>query len=480
MSNEDALVLFQAEMLNEQELFERLFSSAALQEIFEEEFSKSSTKGTDRLNAFQFAPRATVELTAASARCMSGKYRFAPYLEVLKVKGRNKPPRLIGIPTIRDRVVLHQLNAFLAAVFPERVPRSVAGFYVRTIAEDIRNRDTSALWVCSTDIQTFYDSIDRGRLVKTLQSKMMVGAAVRILGHALQSPTVPKNTRRQKHSEFRSPDGVTQGLAISNILASIYMMDVDDAIKKYSNISYYRYVDDILLYGSREVVETAFKSLSSRLRLRKLRVHAVNSISGKTRIAPIADGFSYLGYTFEDKKISVRSATVERFLQSVAAKFSEFKHNKTRRLEQCKYLNEERLAEIFLDELNERITGAISQKKRYGWIAYYSQITDLSLLHRLDSAIAKLFSRLPEFDRKPPQGLKKLSRAIYEMQFRPRGGYVRDYDKILTRVQKLEFLRFRGRLAPDEQLTDAQIEERYTKYVHRILAAMHADEGTAY
>ncbi|NKF85039.1 hypothetical protein GO293_02274 [Ralstonia solanacearum] len=190
--------------------------------------------------------------------------------------------------------------------------------------------------------------------------------------------------------------------------------------------------------------------------------------------------FGYLGYTFHWPMISVRNATTERFLQSIVAKFSDYTHNKTHRLARFKYLNEDRLKEIFLLELNERITGAISQKKRYGWIAYFNQISDLSLLHHLDAAIAGMFKRMPDFAYQAPSGLRKLRRAYFEMKFNPQGGYVRNYDKISNRGEMLAFLTERGRIDPAETLTDAEIKDRYEKYLHHILAAMHADEGVVY
>jgi hypothetical protein len=131
-------------------------------------------------------------------------------------------------------------------------------------------------------------------------------------------------------------------------------------------------------------------------------------------------------------------------------------------------------------ELNERLTGAIREKKRYGWIAYFNQITDLTLLHRLDMAIAGLFARLPDFKGTAPKDLRKLSRAFFEMKFNPEGGYVRNYDKIVTRAEKLKFLEERGRVGPTEMLTDEQINDRYEKYVAHILSAMHSDEGLLY
>ncbi len=225
-------------------------------------------------------------------------------------------------------------------------------------------------------------------------------------------------------------------------------------------------------------METAVRSLRARLAHRELKLHPFGK--GKSYLQPAVERFGYLGYEFSLPVITVREATIERLLQSIAAMFSAYVHNKAIRLEKHKYLTEARLAEIFLLELNERITGAISEKKRYGWIAYFNQVTDLSLLHRIDATIARFFSRMPGFEHKPPPGLKRLARAYFEMKFEPGGGYVRNYDEIETRAEKLEFLIERGRIGPTEALTDDQINDRYEKYRHRVLSEMHSDEGVIY
>jgi len=478
MKNDEIIEMFRTGNLNQQGLFRQLFSASALLNVFEDKFKTSSGKGIDRINGFQFQSRAEDELESASHRACVGAYRFSPYLEVLKLKGRDKFPRIIGIPTIRDRVLLNQLNAFLSAIFPQQVPKNVASTYVRRVAEETRSLDLEDSWVCSTDIEKFYDSIDRGRLLQQLTRYINHPAAIRLTERALLTPTLPKNTRRTARKSFSQITGVPQGLSISNILASIYMMDVDKAMKKFDQVRYLRYVDDVLMYGSHDKVLEAFKSLSRRLAIRRLKLHKLGS--KKTQFASLDTEFGYLGYIFSGRSITVRDSTIERFLHSIAARFSDFSHNKSRRLERFNYLNEERLCEIFLEELNERITGAISQNKRYGWIAYFSQINDLSLLHRLDHTISQFFNRLPEFSKSAPSTLKKLGRAYWEMKFNPTGGYIRNYDEISTRAQRIEFLVRRGRIAPDERLTDEEINRRYERYLHHVLSAMLEDEGAAY
>lgn len=458
-------------------LFRELFSPNALLDVYQGKFADTPSKGVDRLNGFQYSKQVVSDVVVASKKCLSGTYRFSPYLENLKVKGRGKPPRLIGIPTIRDRIILHQLNKLLAAAFPECVPSNIANHYIRVIASELAGKDPASTFICGCDIKTFYDDIQRDRLLRLLDKSLDCPEALSLVKHALMTPTVAKNARRSQYKGYMTECGVPQGLAISNILAAIYLQEVDDAMKK-MDVTYFRYVDDVLMYGAEEHIRNAHRSLAARLRSRGLSLHSLGS--GKSHIDTLSTPFGYLGYYFSWPKVTVREATIERLLQTLSAKFSDYVHNKERRLHKFKYLTPERLAEIFLLELNERISGAISEKRRYGWIAYFSQINDLTLLHTLDHTVTRMFARLADFGHKAPAGLKTFRRSYFEMKFNPTGGYVRNYDVIVTRGEKLQFLVERGRMGREEALSDEEINKRFDTYRRHILSTMHSDEGVMY
>lgn len=457
--------------------FKEQFDLDALVSTFRSKFIYSRSKGVDRVNGFQFKPLASDALAAASRKVFSGSYRFSPYLENLFVRGRGKVPRLISIPTVRDRVVLHQLKECLAHAFPECVPRNIASEHVRSLTAELANRQPDTTYICSCDIKDFYGSIDRTRLLKIVQTRVTHPLTISLIRRSLLTPIVPGNARRRDYKDYAEARGIPQGLATSNILAAIYLEEVDGAMNRLG-IHYRRYVDDIIMFGDDAEIKKAHRSLVARLRYRKLGVHSLGS--RKSQISRLSQPFGYLGYYFTWPTVTVRESTVERLLQSIAAKFSDYLHNTETRLLRLKYLTRDRLKEIFLDELNERISGAINEGRRYGWIAYFSQINDLSLLHKLDIVVAKMFGRVSDFEHKPPRGLKRFARAYYEMRFNPYGGYVRDYDKISTRAQKLAFLQERGRIFPDEELTEEQIHIRFEAYKRAVLSKMLADEGMIY
>lgn len=465
-------------VIEQNELFDELFSSESLFKTFNEKFSNSGAKGIDRLNGMQYSLRAQRDLIKTSEKCLNGSFRFSPYLEMLKSKGRGKNPRVISIPTVRDRVVLRQLNIFLCKIFPEYVPKSVASTYIRSLSSDFLSANPDDVYICSCDIEGFYDNIIKTRLIKKLSSQISSKKALNLIIRSLLTPTSHSSAKKSQRKEFFNKDkGVPQGLSISNVLASIYMSDIDNSMDAF-NVKYYRYVDDVLIYGDKESVSKAYLSIRRKLKLRGLNTHPPSS--PKTHLGYLNQPFGFLGYVFNGNDITVRDSTLEGFLQSIAARFSDFTHNKNRRLKKYPHLSIDDLKEIFVDELNEKITGAISGNKRYGWVAYYSNINDLSLLHKIDFIAKEMFSRLSDFDHQPPTELKKISRSYYEIKFNPQGGYIRNYDKIETLKQKTEFLVSRGRISPDERLTRDQIEERFERYKATILSRMQADEGEIY
>jgi hypothetical protein len=242
-----------------------------------------------------------------------------------------------------------------------------------------------------------------------------------------------------------------------------------------SEYVYFRYVDDILVFTTVDKVNEAQNMLKASIENLKLSFN-----EDKTGTRTGKDGFEYLGYRFELPKVTVRQSTIEKFIHSIAAKFSNYIYNKQYKLRKYKYLNKENLKEIFILDLNEKITGAISENRRYGWIFYFSAINDMAILYRIDNIIAKFFSRLKDFGGVPPANLKKLSRAFYEAKYNPTGGYIHNYNVYNAVKQKRDFLAQRGRLIPEKPYSEEEINELYESVRRRNLSELEKDDAHLY
>ncbi|MBD1838310.1 reverse transcriptase domain-containing protein [Coleofasciculus sp. FACHB-501] len=463
------------------QLLKSYFKIKSLKEIYNNKFSLSTTKGIDRLSGIQFIKQAKLQIKVINNKCLKGTYKFSPYLELLQSKGRGKAPRILAIPTIRDRVVLCALKEILFQIFPECVPRKLANTYVCEIKKFVDGRAPCEISLFRADIENFYGSIDREKLFIKLRKKIKSRKILTLLKRAVETPVVPNSYSRKdirKYREQSQNTGIPQGLAISNILASIYLHEFDNDIRQNSCVEiYYRYVDDILIFTKKDKIDEINMLIEENVRTLNLKLNM-----DKTYKKGGEEEFEYLGYRFELPKVTIRASTIERFIHSVVAKFSRYIHNREKNLNKLKRdnYNIEKLKEIFVSELNEKITGAISENRRYGWIFYFNAINDISVLYMIDNIIANLFKRLDDFGRVPPPNLKKLSRAFYEAKHNPKLGYIHNYNNYKTVEHKRDFLRERGRLERDKGYSEEEINELYENLKQRNLSELERDDALLY
>jgi RNA-directed DNA polymerase len=459
------------------QLFKSYFKIKSLKEIYNDKFKFSTTKGIDRLSGIQFIKQTKLQLRVIHKKCLDGTYRFSPYLELLRSKGRGKHPRLLAIPTVRDRIVLYALKEILFQIFPDCVPRKLANTYIFEVKNFVDSRSPSEVSILRADVENFYGSINREKLFIKLKKRIKSYRLLSLIKKAIETPIVPNNYNRKDRKryveEFKGV-GIPQGLSISNVLAHIYLHDFDHDMKNNNCVDvYYRYVDDILIFTEKDKIDEIEALLKKELEALNL-----NFNDTKTYKKSGEEEFEYLGYRFELPTVTIRTSAIERFIHSIAAKFSSYIHNRQTNLK-SKY-SVDKLKEIFVANLNEKITGAISENRKYGWIFYFNAINDMSVLYKIDHIISGFFKRLEDFGRVPPPNLKKISRAFYEAKYNPTGGYIHNYNSYETVEQKIDFLRQRGSLDPDKGYSEKEIDELFESLKQKNLLALERDDSWLY
>ena len=103
----------------------------------------------------------------------------------------------------------------------------------------------------------------------------------------------------------------------SQIIAIMYLNELDHYIKKNLKIKYYiRYMDDgILLHENKEYLEYCLKEIEKILNKYKLK------LNNKTKIINIKNGFEFLGFKFFIKNnkviMKVKTQTKKRFKRKI-------------------------------------------------------------------------------------------------------------------------------------------------------------------
>ena len=242
------------------------------------------------------------------------------------------------------------------------------------------------------DITKFYSSINHSILLKKIKKKIKKKEALEFLVRAITTQTIPRNV---SVSEKTSPTkGVPEGLSISNILADMYLSDLKELICNKFDVAFFRYVDDILILCQADQA-TKIKDYAVNILAQEfaLQANPQKTVSGK-----LNEGVPFLWYVFYDNKISIRPTAK----QKIESSFEElFRKRKKQVVAQA----------LFIWRLNLRISGCILESKKYGWLFYYSQMSDLKILFQLDW-LKRFFKR---FKIDQPDSIKSFVRTYHEI-----------------------------------------------------------------
>jgi RNA-directed DNA polymerase len=207
--------------------------------------------------------------------------------------------RILGIPTIRDRVVQGALKLILEPIFeadfqegsygyrPKRNPQAA----VDRVAEAVVKNKTR---VIDLDLRAYFDNIRHDILLRKVAERVNDDQVMRLLRLILKAG---------------GKRGVPQGGVISPLLSNIYLNEVDRMLERanevtrrgrYTYIEYARFADDIVVlvdgFGKWEwLLKAAYKRLVEEFE--KLDVQMNHD---KTRIVDLTrdETFSFLGFDY--------------------------------------------------------------------------------------------------------------------------------------------------------------------------------------
>lgn len=356
--------------------YQNVFDQAYLKKLYEERILLSSATGIDNLTHEKFFPVIDEQLNIVNRKVLVGSYSFTKYKLKLISKGRGKVPREISIPTIRDKIVLRSLCDFLQKRFSSALDFSLPQEVIKKIKSGLNDQSYNTF--IKFDVSNFYPSIRHNKLLKTIGRRVKDERIISLIQSAITTPTVSRPSREDK----LSGTGVPQGLSISNILAAIYLSNIDKHFKGKSNILYFRYVDDILILCNSDNYKDISKEVISKFNRLGLTVYSPIKNPEKSTIGTIGvNDFSYLGYSFKNGIVSARTSSIEKLRDSILSIFSGYKYSKVKSVK-------------FLEwRLNLRITGCVFQNKFKGWVFFFSEINNETFLHEMDAFISSLCER---------------------------------------------------------------------------------------
>lgn len=197
----------------------------------------------DKVTPKKFKTELSQNIDIICRKVNSGHYHFTRYKQMLFTKGPKKPPRIVCVPTLRDKLTLAGLNEILSEVYGDCCKTQMP----QVIIDEISKSVSQYHYFLKLDVKSFYTSINQQILLKKLQRKIRKTEIIDLIKKAIKTNSIAYPIK-DKTPISDNKEGIPEGLSISNALANIYLMDLDAKYTENKSIKYWRYVDDILIF----------------------------------------------------------------------------------------------------------------------------------------------------------------------------------------------------------------------------------------
>lgn len=289
-------------------------------------------------------------------------FQVSPILGV-EIPKSNGKKRLLGIPTVVDRVFQQALHQVLQPVFEPDFQQHSYGFRPernahQAIAQSLENINSGFKDIVDIDLKSFFDEVEHHILLELIYKKVKCKPTMKLLRSFLKAPILI-NGKLQKRKK-----GVPQGSPLSPLLSNILLNEQDKELEKRGH-RYVRYADDFSIYvkskkSAKRVGNSIFKFLRDKLQL------PINREKSGIR-NPL--GFQVLGFGFVPTYKKGEKGKYQLVVKP--SKWKEFK-------EKLKYLTKKTIPASF-EERIDRINLLIR-----GWINYFKPASIHAKLKKLE------------------------------------------------------------------------------------------------
>lgn len=215
--------------------------------------------------------------------------------------------RLLGIPTVRDRVVQQAAKLVLEPIFEADFEPNAYGYRPKRGALDAvqevhRAIQHGEVHVVDADLSKYFDTIPHRELMQSVARRISDGKMLRLIKMWLKAPAEETDDRGHtlRTGGESSREGTPQGGVVSPLLANIYIHRLLKTWKKFGLERHLRariinYADDlVILCRDRFGAETALKVLRRIVERLGLRLNEQKTHLRDAR----EEQFDFLGYTF--------------------------------------------------------------------------------------------------------------------------------------------------------------------------------------
>ena len=389
---------------DKEHLLEVILSPKNLNDAYKCVVRNKGCGGVDKMPCEQLLPWLRANKDTLIQSLMDGSYRPNPVRRV-EIPKDNGKKRLLGIPTVVDRMVQQAINQVLTPIYEKQCSRNSYGFRPRRDCHGALRKAQSIItdgykYVVDLDLERFFDTVSHSKLIEVLSRTIKDGRVVSLIHKYLRSGVMVNGMF------VCSEEGTPQGGPLSPLLSNVMLNELDKELER-RGLPFVRYADDSMIFcrskrAAERVRESITKFIEQKLHLK---------VNKEKTVVSYVRGVKYLGYSF--------------YINKGKCQLTVHPKTKTRMRRRLK-------------ELTGRSNGmgyaARKEKLRLyimGWVNYYhlaemkrlTAETDEWLRHRLRMCIWKSWKL-------PKARIKNLIKCGIPKQNAQRWGYAKGYWRV--------------------------------------------------
>ncbi len=300
------------------ELMEAVVERENMRQAYSRVMRNKGAAGIDAMLVGDLSAHLKVHWPHIKEELLAGRYQPQAIREVSIPKPNGKGERILGIPTVTDRLIQQALHQVLSPIFDVNFSEFSYGFrpgrHARQAVQQARQYVSEGRrWVVDLDLEKFFDRVNHDILMSRVARKIDDRRVLGLIRRYLQAGLFEGGMTRVR------TQGTPQGGPLSPLLSNILLNELDQELERRGH-AFCRYADDVQIYvhsqrsGDR-VMASVTRFLETRL---KLRVNAAKSVVARPWQR------SFLGYTMTFHKVprlKLPAAGVKRFRANLKAIF---------------------------------------------------------------------------------------------------------------------------------------------------------------
>ncbi|AGX88042.1 retron-type reverse transcriptase [Candidatus Symbiobacter mobilis CR] len=288
--------LKQDEVKVKRDLLEDVLDSDNLARAWKRVKANKGAPGIDGVTMEDFPTHARAHWPAVRKQIREGRYQPQAVRRV-EIPKHGGGKRLLGIPTIMDRVIQQAIAQVLTPIFDPTFSESSYGFRpgrnahqaIRQVQATVKEGRNIAVDI---DLAKFFDTVNHDVLMNLLGRTIADKRLLCLIGRYLRAGVLVGE--HIKPSEVGTP----QGGPLSPLLANVLLHQLDRELERRGH-RFARYADDlIILVRSPRAAQRVMQSITRYLEtVLQLQVNLA-----KSKVAPMSES-AFLGFTIKGKKV---------------------------------------------------------------------------------------------------------------------------------------------------------------------------------